>query len=361
MCYSYRLPFKEPLKTSARTYNNREGWILCWEELGEYYVGEAAPLPGFIQTNMQDIGNYIQEHINLWVQLLKKEMPVEQFQQHYKAANIPPALQFALDSLAYQVEAQRTNALLEYFLFNNDITNSIAVNGLVSLMNKEHTLTAVRRLVDEGFQTIKCKVGKHFQREKAILSKIRAAFPNLLIRLDANQSWDISEAIDYLAELEPLNIEYCEEPLSTPTPSAFSTLNNKTSIPLALDESINSSDHWPALLPFVSVLVIKPMVIGNFRTLFNISQQSEKANRSLVFTSSLDSSIGRSMTALLASGLGAGGYAHGLNTGNLFSQDIHPNRPLIQQGHIQLDTGILPLKTDIKRLQTISTSTIKSS
>lgn len=360
-CYEYQLPFKKPLTTSSRSYKNRRGWILCCEEAGSQYFGEAAPLPGFSTERMQEVQQFIHQHIDTWTQLLKKQKPILQLSKHYKEEKLTPALQFALDTLAYQLEAQRAQTTITNLLFDGSRRRFITVNGLISLVDKENALHNVQTLVTEGFRTIKCKVGQHFQQELENLLQIRTMFPELNIRLDANCAWEFAEAAEHLDALKSLDIQYCEEPLRNPTAEHLRSLNQKIPIPLALDETLNTSDRWPALLSHISVLVIKPMLIGSFNNLLDIKHKADESNCALVFTSSLESSIGRGMTALLASGMGTENYAHGLNTGNRLTRDTVPHRPLIQQGSIYIDKQTLPLKADKAHLENISISSITSS
>lgn len=360
-CYKYQLPFNKPLTTSTRIYNNREGWIFCWEEAGKHYFGEAAPLPGFSVEGIQEIQTFIHQYIKEWTQLLKHQNPTQPLSNHYKEENLPPALQFVLDSLAYQLEAHRSHEPLTHRLFDASASSTIAVNGLVSLLDEKEVLGNIQALVKDGFQTIKCKIGQHFLREKENLTKIRATFPDLHIRLDANQAWELTKAIGYLSELEPLDIQYWEEPLAQPTPEYYCMLSQKTNISLALDESINTSASWEMLLPYASVLIIKPMLIGSFNRLLDIKRKADESNCALVFTSSLESSVGRGITALLASGLGSQQYAHGLSTGTRLAHDTIPDYPFIQQGCIQIDNQLLPIKADLMHLEHLSTKSITSS
>ena len=360
-CYAYKLPFIKPLITSSRSYKNREGWILCWEEINRLYIGEAAPLPGFSQEKMSDIKHAIEELSHDWKKILQAKQPVEQFQEYYQKQPIPPTLQFALDSLSYQIEAYQTQRRVTSLLSNASPASTVPVNGLLSLMNDKTTISDAQVLVDAGFDTVKCKVGQNFSQENKALQEIRKTFPKLNIRLDANQAWTFSEATSYLSELEPLKIQYCEEPLAQPSADHYQTLAKQTSIPLAIDESINQHNEWQPLLPYCSVLVIKPMMIGCFNKLKYIRRQAQEANCKLVLTSSLESSAGRCMVALLASVLGAKNYAHGLNTGRLLLQDTVPGHPTIKNGLIKLDHTLPIIQADPQHLEELSTTIITTS
>ena len=360
-CYAYELPFSKPLVTSSRVYQNREGWILSWKEEGNYFWGEAAPLPGFSQESMSDINHKLTQYNLKWEKILQSEQPIEQFQIHYKTQGIPPSLQFALDSLAYQVEAYRNRQPVKKFLFDNFSSSSIPVNAVLSLADNDNILSNIQYLIDTGFNTLKCKIGQDFSREARMLKQIRKRYPTLNIRLDANQAWSLPDAIKHLSKLEALQIQYCEEPLEVPLADNFRELNEHINIPLALDESLAQKNDWQALLPYCSVLVIKPMVVGRFAALRDIRERAREYQCKRILTSSLESSIGRYMTALLATGLGSAGYAHGLNTGSLLLEDTIPGFPRVKHGKIQFDTDTLLPQTYLQRLEELSTTIITTS
>ncbi|WP_372637984.1 o-succinylbenzoate synthase [Fodinibius sp.] len=351
-CYTYQLPFKKPLESSNYVYAQREGVIFAVSGPGGPCYGEAAPLPGFSSETLEDVTTQIKTHLEDWSTLLGSDHPIQELQAHFLAETTLPALQFALDGLAYQVAAQKARQSLISFLFK-DPAPVIAVNGLLSLACPDDPVSTAQKLRSRGFRTLKCKVGIDWPCEQNMLRRIRGRFSDLRIRLDANRAWTTDEAITNLSSIEALDIEYCEEPLSHPTPEKWDELDRNTTVPLALDESINKNEQWESLLRYCSVLIIKPMVIGSFSRLFAIRQKALQFNCSLIFTSALESSIGRTLTAVLASGMGSADYAHGLNTGFLLDRDVTANQPEVVSGVIhskELDPG----RVDKKQLTRIS-------
>lgn len=336
-CYTYQLPFKRPLVTSSRVYHHRQGLLLAVREAGQWHYGEVAPLPGFSAESLEDVTGQLQRHLSDFQTILKSGSPAAQLQDFFKHNEVPPSLQFGLESLALQLEAQQAAQPLSTYLFT-DFSSRLRVNGLVSLVDQDELLPAIRQLREEGFETIKCKVGSDFKREQQALADIRTHFPNLRIRLDCNRSWTLEQAIKNLSALDSLNIEYCEEPLAQPRPSAYCRLSGYTEIPLALDETLNKHQNWQEILPSIAVLIIKPMMIGSFETIRAIALQARQAGLSIVVTTSLESSVGRSLVALVAAGLGSPDLAHGLNTGTLLGRDLEPNPTRIKEGHLNFPT-----------------------
>ena len=69
--------------------------------------------------------------------------------------------------------------------------------------------------VAEGFAHIKLKVGGDRADDIRRLRLAREAVgPDVTIAVDANQRWDVAEAIDWMSELAPFDIAWIEEPTS---------------------------------------------------------------------------------------------------------------------------------------------------
>lgn len=69
--------------------------------------------------------------------------------------------------------------------------------------------------VDEGFDQIKLKVGTDLGDDVRRLAIAREAVgPDIAIAVDANQRWDVDQAVEWVAELARFDIAWIEEPTS---------------------------------------------------------------------------------------------------------------------------------------------------
>ena len=72
-----------------------------------------------------------------------------------------------------------------------------------------------REAVDDGFTLIKLKVGGTIEDDQRRLRLAREAVgPDVLIAVDANQKWDVGEAIEWMGELASHSPYWIEEPTS---------------------------------------------------------------------------------------------------------------------------------------------------
>lgn len=335
-CHSYKLPFSKPLKTSNQIFQYRKGFVLFHTKKEQEFFGEVAPLPGFSAENHKSVKKILLAHQQTLENKLDSSKPIDELKQFYRDADIPPSLQFGLDTLAYQIKAQQNNQSLFPYLFP-DSAKKVPVNALISLQ-EDTVLNTVERNITSGYQTIKCKIGLHFEQELPLLRKIRNKYPKLTIRVDANQAWSLDQAVEYCNQLNDLNIEYCEEPLVEPTPKNLEQLSQHTALPLALDESTAQHPYWPNLLPFTKYLIIKPMVVGSFQKNIETKRLANTHNNKVVITTSLESSVGRYFIDLMAAGLGSPLIAHGLSTGFLLAKDISSDKNIFSEGYLNISS-----------------------
>ncbi|CAB5019923.1 unannotated protein [freshwater metagenome] len=77
----------------------------------------------------------------------------------------------------------------------------------------EKMLDLTRQAVKDGFTLIKYKCGKSVEDDKRRLTKIRQELgPDFRIAVDANQVWDVDDAINWINQLKEFNLTWVEEP-----------------------------------------------------------------------------------------------------------------------------------------------------
>lgn len=341
--YRYNIPFRKSLQTRKKSFSHRRGLILEYNTGRDLFYSETAPLPNFSPESLTDVIECLKNLFGDISDALKDDHPITLISELYANFKIPPSLAFGLDSLAYQITADKKQQSLGTFLFD-DYHPTLPVNTLGSLLS-DHVVESVQHSINEGFSTIKFKIGINFDLELKQLQQIRSKFSDLTIRLDANQAWELDEAIIKCQKLSDLNIEYCEEPLRKATPYNFEELTKNTLLPIGIDESITKTDHWDQLLPFSSFVILKPMLLGSFTKILETNRFVDIHDNKTIFTTSLESGIGRIITAILAMGLGASQTAHGLATGKLLSKDLHTDLEYISAGSYSLPPNFKVSKT----------------
>lgn len=79
----------------------------------------------------------------------------------------------------------------------------------------EKMLKLTQEAMDQGFTLLKYKCGKSLEDDKRRLRKVRELVgPDFSIAIDANQVWDVDEAITWINELREFKLRWIEEPTS---------------------------------------------------------------------------------------------------------------------------------------------------
>jgi muconate cycloisomerase len=92
-----------------------------------------------------------------------------------------------------------------------------------------------------GFQQIKVKVGIPGQDDVKRLKTIRAgAGSKMDLRVDANEAWNLEQAIDQIRAFQQFGITSVEQPLPHSDLGKLSELREKVATPIMLDESLCS-------------------------------------------------------------------------------------------------------------------------
>lgn len=147
------------------------------------------------------------------------------------------SIKSAFDIALHDITSQYYNQPLYQYLGGKN-SKTLITDYTVSLGNCAKMAEDAQKIKDEGFKFIKVKLGnqgeKDVQRIQEIRKKIGLEIP---IRIDANQGWSVDEAITTLNQLEPFNIQFCEEPTKRNDYTGMAKIKNESPFAIMADES----------------------------------------------------------------------------------------------------------------------------
>lgn len=354
--YTYKLPFRQAFKTADNSYDHREGLILQYSENDLQAYGEIAPLPGFSRGNLAQVVTILQMQRTQLQSSLRDRNTDDLF---FILHNIHqfPSLSFGLDMLYTDLRSQEEGLSFGRYVAKELKTEpySIPVNFTSGIRSPDEILKMINHKTKEGFDTLKLKAGKDRELLEKTIQRIREEYPDLRIRLDANESWQEEEAMETLSRLSNFNIEYCEQPVTSDRPELLKRLSDRSPVPIAADESIRNISDAKRLSEEQSakLFIIKPMFFGRINDIIVTKQMADSHNISMVFTTALESAIGRKAVCELASVLGNENLAHGLDTGSLFLNDLSEKMVIKNGTYIPDDRPGLGLYPDASLLKEI--------
>lgn len=124
---------------------------------------------------------------------------------------------------------------------------------------------AIERLLEQGFQTLKVKVGFDVDADLARVSAIQQALAGRAeIRLDANRGFAQAEGERFASSLDPTGIQLFEQPCASDDWSANAAVARVSNVPVMLDESIYGFDDIDraAEIPGVGFVKLKLKKMG---------------------------------------------------------------------------------------------------
>src|SRR3954452_48118 len=200
---------------------------------------------------------------------------------------------------------------------------TVPVNVTVPAVGPDHAAAIVGD--SDGCRTAKVKVaesGQSLGEDLERLEAVRAALgPDGRIRIDANGSWSVDEAVTLIPLLDRAagGLEYVEQPCAAVEDLA--TVRRRVEVPIAADESIRRAEdpYRVRELEAADVAVLKVQPLGGVRACLRIA---EDIGMPVVVSSALETSIG------IAAGVGRGAalphleHACGLATRSLLTGDV---------------------------------------
>ena len=327
-------------------FHHRKGVLIRYSDNFVEAVTEVSPLPGFSSETFYEVISVIKDQHESLNSFFSKSYSPNELKVFLKQLPNLPSLQFALSFLGLQILSNRNRQSL-FELFDVSRSRKIRINDVLPIQDVDETIRHLKESYQKGFRTFKIKSGYPADNLIEILEGInKTSIRDCKFRIDANQSWPAYKSSEIIQSLEKFNIEYIEEPFQNYDLQALTNFEQTSSIPIALDESIQSTDHLKKLLQILpdTIFVIKPLILGNLFDLFETLAQYRTHFNRIVVTTALESSIGRKAVASVASLIGDQAMAHGLNTGRFFKTDLSNDYP-ISNGSIEIpETGFYATK-----------------
>lgn len=154
------------------------------------------------------------------------------------------SIKSALDIAIHDIAARASGQPLYQFL-GGAITKKIYTDYTVSIGSIEQMVADAKVVKERGFPVMKVKLGDGGKTDIERIRAIREAVgDDIKIRVDANQGWNVTEAVSTLTALTPFDIEYCEEPISRHIYPRLKKVKRHSPVKLMADETV--SDHHDA-------------------------------------------------------------------------------------------------------------------
>jgi len=320
----YSVPLSPSWPSAEGPVSRREGAILVLEEDreqgGHVGFGETAPFPGFgLETFASSVASL--RLAAKYLVGLPRERYVAAIADLHRLAPVAacPCARHAIDLALHDLLARGAGVPLARYLGGTSARDEVAVSLAIPRLSAADTAHAARLATERGHRTIKLKVGGATASDD--VGRVRAVREALgssvRVRVDANQAWSEAEAIAALRAMEPLGIEFCEQPVAAGAIESMARVRSSTSIPIAADEAVVDAAGARRVLEAgaADVIIVKPMAMGGLHAARGVAACAEEFGAAVVVTSLLEGEVGRAGALHFAASLGRERHAHGVATG----------------------------------------------
>ncbi|MFC1828136.1 mandelate racemase/muconate lactonizing enzyme family protein [Thermodesulfobacteriota bacterium] len=239
---SIDIPIKAPLRVSGgvNLYFAKDIIVKITDEKGNIGYGEGAPRVRITGETRKECLSFLNDE--LFPNLKGEEITIENISSVLDVFPGHHAAKAPVDVAVYDILSRRMGVPLYQFL-GGSVRTKLPVARSVSLDRPDVMTKEAQGLISEGIRRIKLKVGVNRDQDIETVRTVREVVgKNIDINIDANQGWQVNEAIDILREMEPYGILFCEQPVQKDDIDGLKEIREKTGVKIMADESADAPE-----------------------------------------------------------------------------------------------------------------------
>jgi len=332
------IPLHKPFITALRRVEAMSS-VLVRIETNEGYIGygEAPPTAAITGETMGSIRAAIEERIGPSIIGLDLDAfdDIMSALRHSIVKNT--SAKAAVDMALYDLLAQSCGKPLYKLL--GGARGRLETDITISLNDTETMVRDSMSAAREGYNILKVKVGKSGIADTNTIAAIREACPGAVLRVDANQGWDVKQAIRVIRAMEDknLDIELVEQPVPAYDVDGLRRVTRAVSTPILADEAVFSTRDAIHIITTGSAdyINIKLMKTGGIYEALKICAVAEEYGIQCMMGCMLESKVAVSAAAHMACGKGIITRAD-LDGPSLCINDPCTGGPIFSGPHIQM-------------------------
>lgn len=258
------IPYRKPFVISGgENVAGEHVLIAVHTDEGIVGYGESAPMVSYSGETQSDSFHALTEYLQHAIAGLD---PFDFEKIHSTMDRALPEHYFAksaIDIALYDLIGKKLNVPV-YKLLGGKVRSGIDITGVIGIGTTDEMIAEANDYVRKGLKTIKVKIGSDPQKDMEIVREIRRSVgPDVLIRIDANQGYDVSTAIRTIRKLEQYDIELVEQPVKKWDLYGMAAVAAAVDTPIEADESMftlhdamNIIKHRAA--DIINIKILKP-------------------------------------------------------------------------------------------------------
>ena len=150
-------------------------------------------------------------------------------------------LKFAVEEGLLDLQGKRMQTPL-YNFFGGLSRRQVPVMRMLGLKPPKETAAEAKGLVERGYRYVKIKIGLDDKRDIETVKTTRATLgDDVVISVDANQSYAPMRAVKVLNQLEACNLVVCEQPVRQDDVRGMAFVRKNVNIPIMADEGVTTA------------------------------------------------------------------------------------------------------------------------
>ena len=276
-----------PFRIARGTRTSYEVFVVSLTHEGVTGLGEAAPQPFYGESPMT-----VRAAINSIGRMLDGEPEDVRLRLNRDGADLFEALRAhasvraALDAALWDLRGQREDTPV-WKLIGADAENAPATSFTIGFDVPD----VIDAKVDAAapYRILKVKVGLPGDME--ILDRVIAR-SGKIVRVDANEGWDLETAMEKTVELYRRRVELCEQPLPHGNEDDLRQLKRVSPLPVILDESIVGPDDVARRHDQGHGINIKLMKCGGITRALEMIASARKHSLQVMIGCMIETSLG---------------------------------------------------------------------
>ncbi|MBI4084222.1 MAG: hypothetical protein HY423_16575 [Candidatus Lambdaproteobacteria bacterium] len=146
-------------------------------------------------------------------------------------------------------------------LLGGTVRDTIALNGWIGIQPPGDAARQAKDYWDAGFRSVKVKVGEGVEADRDRVAAVREATPQMDIRVDGNEGFDVETAIRLGRAIARHNITLFEQPVPRADLDGMVRVRQAVDIPLMADEAVYDPATLVAVIKREAADIVKVKVM----------------------------------------------------------------------------------------------------
>ncbi|WP_301109141.1 mandelate racemase/muconate lactonizing enzyme family protein [Sporosarcina sp.] len=183
-----------------------------------------------------------------------------------------------------------------YNLLGGRYHEKFPITHVLSIASPEHMAQEAAERVEEGYGSLKMKVGTNVAEDVERIQAVRKCVgDDIAIRVDVNQGWiNSANTLQAMKQLEACGLDWLEQPVKADDIDAMVEIKAKTSTPMMIDEGLRGVREMREIIAkrAADKVNIKLMKCGGMYPAMKLAHMAEMAGIECQVGSMVESSVG---------------------------------------------------------------------